>query len=167
MINLLSQHYQWIFSGIGVLFFTIIYNILKKKPQSILKKTFEDNSVTIKGNKNTSMHIGDNVVNNYNIEQEKEREKGNSNISDFEALVISKVIKESPPFQKNQIAANYKGIRIKWEVSLQSMHEPEGNKVRIMSLYKKTYPWVNFYIDIEKHPIFKVANTRKEIYCYW
>jgi len=121
----------------------------------------QDNSIKISDNTNSPVHIGDNVnvINNYTAEKEKEREKDNSKISDFEATAISKIIKQSPPFQKTQIATNYNGIRVKWEVNLKAVHEPIENIARVMTLYKNNYPWVNFSIDLEEYPIFKVAKT--------
>ncbi len=52
----------------------------------------------------------------YKKETNKEREKGNLNISNYEATKIRDEIKKSPPFQQNQISSNYYGIKIKWKL---------------------------------------------------
>lgn len=136
----------------------IILQTNKEKPQIKFEEPLQENSIKVLDNKNSSIHIGNSVVYNYNVEKEKEREKGNLNISDFEATRVSEIINQSPPFQKKQTASNYKGIRIKWEVNLQNVQEPDGNIARVMTLYKNNYPWVNFSIDLENYPTFKVAN---------
>ncbi len=45
------------------------------------------------------------------------------------------------------------------EVTLNSVRETTDNVLRIMTLYKGNYPWVIFYVDLEKYPIFKVAKN--------
>lgn len=125
------------------------------------ERPIKDNSIKVIDNKNSSIHIGDNLVYNYNVAKEKELEKYNLNVLEFEATEISKIINESPPFQKNQTASNYKGIRIQWEVNLYSVNVINGNIAHVMSLYKNNYPWVNFNVNLESYPIFKIANKDK------
>ncbi len=151
--------------GIAIYFRKKITSHFSKKeltPPTIKEKSIQDNSIIVSDTTNSSIHIGDNLVYNYNVDKEKEREKDNLNVSEFEATEISKIINESPPFQKNQTALNYNGIRIKWEVNLYSLHELDGNIAQVMTLYKNNYPWVNFIIDLKSYPIFKVAQKGKK-----
>lgn len=176
MIELISKNYEWVFSGVGVLFLTLIINYVRKNKNldskkinekytiegvgnenNVLEKnTIKDNSVNIQNSDNANVQIANNLTNNF-VTIEKEKEKGNSRISNFDATEIRDKIENSPPFQKKQIAKNYSGIRIKWDVSYQMSHDPEENNVRIMSLFEGHYPWVCFNVNLEEYPIFKTA----------
>lgn len=160
MIDLISKHYQWIFSGIGVLIITILYNIIKKKHDS--KDKFSSNKISNKDSEEAAIHIGNKVVNNFNIESNSEQNKTTPIISNIEATEIRRRINESAPFQKKQIASNYIGVKIKWDITLQAVHEPKDNLVNVMSFYKESYPWIYFTIDIDKYPIFKIAEVGKK-----
>ena len=69
---------------------------------------------------------------------------------------------ESPVFQKEEIAKNYRGIRVKWKVTLYSIHSRSGSIVNLMTEYEGGYPWVNFEVDLNDHPTLKVAKMGKE-----
>lgn len=121
------------------------------------------NPIEIKENKNTTVQLANNVVNNnYTIvELEKKREKGNSKISKFSAIEIRDVINDSPVFQKEEIAKNYQGIRIKWKVALNSIHKDSGNIVSLMTKFEGGYPWVHFEVDLNDYPYLKIAKEGK------
>jgi hypothetical protein len=71
-------------------------------------------------------------------------------------------VDESPVFQKEEIAKNYRGIRIKWKVSLISINSRSENMVDIMTQYEGKYPWVNFQLDLKDHLNLKVAKQGHE-----
>ncbi|PRZ23280.1 hypothetical protein [Flavobacterium granuli] len=160
MIELLSKHYQWLFSGIGVIAFTTIFNLFTKKTTES-EKIKDSNIFNVSNSANPSIQVATNLTNNY-YQTEKERKIDNLNVSDFDAIQIRKEIENGALFQKSQIAENYYGIRIKWEVSLQAVQQPVENSLYVMTFYKKTYPWVNFTIDMEKYPVFKVSKKGKK-----
>ena len=142
--------------GTGIL--TVISYMLipeEKKNKTVIKQQHTGQGDNVLGNKT--------INNNYTIvEQEKEREKGNSKISNFSAIEIRRVVNESPVFQKEEIAKNYRGIRVKWKVTLYSIHSRSGSIVNLMTEYEGGYPWVNFEVDLNDHPTLKVAKMGKE-----
>ncbi len=123
------------------------------------KKVVNNNRIEVTNSKNTTVQLANNLINNnYTIAaQEKEREKGNTNISKFSAIEIRKAIDESPVFQREEVAKNYRGIRIKWKVTLYSIHPKSENIVRLMTNSEGKYPWVNFELDLKEYPNLKVA----------
>jgi hypothetical protein len=121
-------------------------------------------------NKQNHSGLGDNVLGNKTInnhytitQQEKEREKGNSKISDFSATEIQKAVDDGPVFQKEEIAKNYQAIRIKWRVNLNSFHPKLGSIYKLMTRYEGSYPWVLFDVDLNKYPTLKVAKEGKRL----
>lgn len=123
------------------------------------------NQIEIKESENTSVQLANSVVNNnYTIvEQEKVREKGNTKISKFSALEIRDNIEQSPLFQKEEVAKNYEGIRIKWRVMLKSINIESQNIVSLMTNFEGKYPWVNFDADLNDYPYLKVVKEGKEL----
>lgn len=121
------------------------------------------NSIEIKDSSNTTVQLANSVVNNnYTIvEQEKKREKGNSKISNFSAVEIKDTVESSPVFQKEEVAKNYQGIRIKWKVTLNSIHIESESMVSLMTRFEGGYPWVNFEVDLNDYPYLKVAKEGK------
>lgn len=131
----------------------------------------EDSNKSAKtANKQNHSGSGDNVLgnkttnNHYTItQQEKEREEGNSKISDFSATEIKKAIDDGPVFQKEEIAKNFQGIRIKWKVNLKAIQPRSGSIVNLMTWYEESYPWVCFNVDLNKYPTLKVAKEGKRL----
>lgn len=142
--------------GTGIL--TVLGYILipdKKKSKIVVKQQHTGYGDNVLGNKT--------ITNNYTIlEQEKESEKGNSKISAFTAIEIKHAVDDSPVFQREEIASNYSGIRIKWRVRLNAIHSQSGSIVNLMTLYEGGYPWVYFDVDLNDHPTLKVAKQGKE-----
>lgn len=143
--------------GTGIL--TVIGYMLipneEKKNNTVIMQQHTGQGDNVLGNKT--------INNNYTIvEQEKEREKGNSKISNFSAIEIKKAVDESPVFQQEEIAKNYRGIRVKWNVSLISISSPSGSIVNLMTTYEGNYPWVCFKVDLNDHPTLKVAKKGKK-----
>lgn len=81
-------------------------------------------------------------------------------ISNLDAKKIINELDNAAPFQTNQLKSNYKDFRIKWEVVLESVHNTVGDDYIIMTLYKGNYPWVNFTVNINKYPNFKIAKKK-------
>jgi hypothetical protein len=142
--------------AIGAAIITLIGFTFAPNSKTEIELKHEGQGDNVLGNKTTT--------NNYTIiEQEKEREKGNSKISNFSAIDIRKAVDEGPVFQKEEIAKNYKGIRIKWMVVLESINSRAGTIVNLMTLYEGGYPWVNFKVDLADYPTLKVAKKGKEL----
>lgn len=124
-----------------------------------------NNLIEINESEHATVQLANSVVNNnYTIvKQEKIREKGNSKISKFSAIEIKNTIDDSPVFQKDEVAKNYQGIRIKWKVTLNSIHTESGSIVSLMTRFEDGCPWVNFEVDLNDYPYLKVANKGKTL----
>ncbi|NEV94165.1 hypothetical protein G3567_08410 [Psychroflexus sp. YR1-1] len=128
VINYIENNYQWIFSGAGIAFISFLFMFFFNKKKSV-----------------TNNHMsGDSSSDDYF-----------SNIDAHEEMVK---ISDCPPYQKEQFRENYKGLRVKWEVNYFSAYKKGDNKLRVSSKYKNNYPWINFTVDLNENPIFKVAN---------
>ena len=122
---------KWIFSGIGVLALGWLIN--NKRNHRIIT---------------TQNGSSDNILN-----------KDTINISKLSARKIESEIGKHPPYQQEDIAANYKGIRIRWNVIYKASYR-KGEKLRIMCMSRFAFfladpPWVSFEIELNKYPIFK------------
>lgn len=126
---------------------------------------FTGSHIEIKENEHTTVQLANSVVNNnYTIvEQEKEREKGNNKISKFSANEIKDAVDNSPVFQKDEVAKNYQGIRIKWKVTLNSIHAESESRASLMTRFEGGYPWVHFEVNLNDYPYLKVAKEDKPL----
>ena len=77
--------------------------------------------------------------------------------SGLDARQIWEDLDNQPPFQIEQIAKNYYGNKVRWEVTLKGTPTLNGTSLRVMTLYKGSYPWVYFTADIKQYPILKTA----------
>jgi hypothetical protein len=164
MLDFLSKHSPWFFSGIGVFILTIVYDLFKKKTKEKkeIKNTVKNNQIRVNKSENTTVQFANRVVNNYTTVEKEKDQKRNLKISKLSATEIRAIINECPVFQQEEIAKNYSGIKIKWRVTLYKIHSLSENFVNVMTRYENNYPWVNFKVDLNYNPILKVAKVGKE-----
>ncbi len=69
-----------------------------------------------------------------------------------------------PPLQRDQVAANYKGIPVKWNVNLYSTSTTHSGQTVVFVRYKnRRVPVISFAIDLETYPQLKVLLPKHPI----
>jgi len=79
----------------------------------------------------------------------------------IDAKKILSDIENTSPYLRDQAASNYVGLQIHWEVSFSSIRNINTNIYHVTTLYRGSYPWIYFDIDIEQYPFLKVARKKQ------
>lgn len=159
MFEFLSNNYTWVFSGIGVFFISLLVYYKRSHPLKTFNKV-KKNQINVIDSDKTSIQLIDQQI-NYNAANSENKGSGTINFLNLDANKIMKEINDSPPFQREQIASNFYGIKISWKVTFNSIHPPNNNISRVMSRYKGNYPWIYFSINLEDYPVFKIIKEGK------
>jgi hypothetical protein len=88
-------------------------------------------------------------------------------IDEYDQTNAKQIVKEidtAKPYLRDQIKESYKGLRVRWTVSFQSIAPTRDKMYRVTTLYKGNYPWVYFDVDIEQYPAFKVAKNNHRFF---
>lgn len=112
--------------------------------------------------------IAEHNTNDYTLSQtplskNKLLETKHIKISNIRADTAWHTILESPPYLKEEVAKNFEGIKVKWDVAIQQISKTDEDKVHVMSLYKGGYPWIYFDVDISEYPILKTLEKDTNI----
>jgi hypothetical protein len=96
------------------------------------------------------------------IISDKNTEVQNTNITEIDLNKIIDQVRSAPPFQQNTIASHFIGLSVCWKLKLFAVYKGENNKIRVtMSPVSGKYFRIKFETDIDKHPIFKIAEDQK------
>jgi hypothetical protein len=77
---------------------------------------------------------------------------------------IKEKIEHAPLFQKEDVAKNYIGLKIKWHLKLSIIHRMgDANVIVAMKPLDHIYPKIKFGIDISEHPFLKIAIEDNEL----
>ena len=72
---------------------------------------------------------------------------------------IIEKIKQTPPFQQNNVEASYSGQKVTWKVYFHSIRQIQGDtNWHVMSRDADMYPWIYFDIDINNYPQFRILH---------
>lgn len=126
MFRFILDNKEWIFSGIGVAVIGILITILRRKstksPQVVIHVSGTDQT--------QSEEIQSVDVSPVSIER----------ISPITFEDISKAINEAPPFQRQQVAKNFVGIRVEWDAFLKGAYGDKDDMVRLRLTTNKKMP---------------------------
>ena len=162
MIDFFLKNYTWIFSGIGVVILTIIYQLYvrkKENKESSLKNTHistkSGNNVILSGSSNNTVQI---ITNKIHESLLLGMSKVNDVIVDIDPNTIKEEINYAPAFQQDNIGNNYIGIKIRWNLELYSIRKNNG-QISSINFYpiKQTGPLITIEADIEDYPFLKFA----------
>jgi hypothetical protein len=86
------------------------------------------------------------------------KELPNPVITDINPQNIKQKIENASLYQRNDIANNFVGLNVQWNLKLFTIHKRNNNKIYItMKPLDNTFPLISFETDIEQYPIFKIA----------
>jgi hypothetical protein len=76
---------------------------------------------------------------------------------------IIKTLDNIPPYQKDDVAKNYKGYRIKWKLQLESAYKSDGRNIRIQASWNGGIrPLIYLSVNSKKYPEFKNMKQGKK-----
>jgi hypothetical protein len=137
MIDWLVKNRDWVFSGIGVLVLTIGWQFIA---------AWRGNSSSLERVSKTESSLGE--------------------PTSLSALEIHSAIGNAPPLQRDAVAKNYAGIRVRWDTLLISA-TPRGKEVRLQlrNADEKSQgsPTIWCHVDLGKYPELAVVAARAKI----
>lgn len=86
-------------------------------------------------------------------------ENRNSTFTDIDPKKIGEQISSAPLFQQEAVANHFVGIHVRWTLKLFQILTDSNNKIFVvMNPIDETYMDIDFFTDIDKYPILKIAN---------
>ena len=79
---------------------------------------------------------------------------------------ISKAIQEAPPFMERNIAQNYEGLKVKWEMGFYNIERDEGTIYAIHLFTEEGGVSAWFSVDIARYPELKIMKKKHKIRVY-
>lgn len=165
MIDFFLKNYTWIFSGIGVVILTIIYQLYvrkKENKESSLKNTHistkSGNNVILSGSSNNTVQIISNQLKEETSPANRQEEK--RTIAKIDPTYINDEIERAPLFQQVDVGKNFIGFEVKWELKLSAIRRVRDNSFFV--LFKQgdsITPDIFVRIDIETYPILKISKN--------
>jgi hypothetical protein len=73
-------------------------------------------------------------------------------ISSVTPKQIVKYLRSLPPLQTDLVANNYKGIKVRWKVNLETARPLAEGKLHLMLLNRGEYPWVICEVESKRYP---------------
>jgi hypothetical protein len=147
MIDFFLKNYTWIFSGIGVVILTIIYQLYvrkKENKESSLKNTHistkSGNNVILSGSNNNSVQI---ITNNPLGNTSLSYPTVNDEAINITPSAIKREIVNAPAYLQEETSNSYRGIKIKWVLELFSIRKKDVNNVSITFYPIKEIMWKN------------------------
>lgn len=159
MMDFLINNIQWIFSGIGVLGLTILFEFLRKKRRNKSNSNHIDNSKNInltRSNNNNVQIISNQTKNIYNQENSISEEL---EISTIDPTKIMEEIQKVSLLSQAKIASQFIGLNIKWDLELFIISEIKDNEVNVlMNPTMRNFPEISFITNTEKYSFLKIAH---------
>ena len=83
--------------------------------------------------------------------------------TNIEPVTIKNKLRSTPPFQQTEVANNFKGINVKWSLTLSIIGARRDNSVYVVMKHKNSeFMNVCFHADTNKYPILKIAEENTE-----
>jgi hypothetical protein len=84
------------------------------------------------------------------------------NIVNITPIAMLEEVDSLPPFQREQAESHYKGMYVKWELSLSSILSTKDNIASTSFIFNNSIPRVYVDIDTEKCPLIKIDRKGKK-----
>ncbi len=131
MIDWIVKNKEWLFSGVGVV---IVIAIISQVIILIKKKLFKPESKTTVEVQSPSL-LNKTQVQDRSYEAQESQSESNSRWLDHRMLSpeqILKIIKETPPFQREDVIKHHIGIAVDWDVTFFSAKKENDDMVRVV-----------------------------------
>ena len=142
MIKYILDNKEWVFSGIGVLFFSgifILIRYLTLRNRKVIPSTIKGISEDLK------------------VEAAQ-----NSDISQFDVPKIMKSLDDIPPLQLEENLKKFTGLNINWTATYSSAYKKEGDHARIrFDLDVKSFRPVTLWCEVKLSDYKKLKLLKK------
>ncbi|MFC1818220.1 hypothetical protein ACFL0B_03910 [Thermodesulfobacteriota bacterium] len=156
MLKYLIDNKEWIFSGIGVFLLATVVGII----QYILKR------------KRVGSLKDDKIINEQSF-NERTKDKTLINKVEFTNITVKNIIDKlhnTPPFQRDTLSNNYKGLKVRWEgklwnVEKETYTDKSEKTVRVVfhPIPKNLHYRVLLTVDIDRYPQLKIIKRGSKI----
>jgi len=145
MLKYFIENKEWLFSGIGVFILAVVIGIIKfilnrRKSNKLRKENFTKEQIPF------------------------ETDKGDTDALELPNITVKTIIDEilnAPPFQRDAVSENYKGIKVRWEGKLWNVGKVDfsGKTVRVEfhPIPENLHYSVLLRVNIDRYPELRVA----------
>jgi hypothetical protein len=145
MINWIVQNKEWLFSGVGITVFTIIYGVFMNRRNASADKSVSQVIVHVHNETDGPYQPG--------IKDVKITPSSIERISRISYEAIRKALDSAPPLQQEDVKKHFVGINVEWDAVLNSATKADDEYIDLFlqAPDKHTLNWITCRVRLSEY----------------